>query len=125
MAPPYWQNPIWLPTTTNNNRRISNNVVNQYVIGPNIPICDTFKLGTYFKFKMAAKTDNFRISPISANIWIENLSEIPRYMLLDTINTFLILLNWSHDVSQYGGQKPENFQKIPDIYFTISATNQN
>ena len=71
-----------------------NNYVTKYVIGPSKPIYDVFKFGAYFKFKMAAKTDNFRISPISANIWAKNICEIPTYMLLNTINTILILLNW-------------------------------
>ena len=35
------------------------------------------KLGTYFKFKMAAKTDHFRRIPISGIIWVKNISEIP------------------------------------------------
>ena len=43
---------------------------------------DTFKLSAYFKFKMAAKTYKLRISPISANIWVKNMCETPRYMLL-------------------------------------------
>ena len=60
------------------------------------------------KFKMAAKTDNFRISPISANNSIKNIGETPRCMLLDTINPFLTLLNWSDDVSQNGSRKLEN-----------------
>ena len=38
---------------------------------------------------MAAKTDNFRISPMSASNNAKNICETLRYMLLDTINPFL------------------------------------
>ena len=104
---------------------LTNNCVNKYVIGPNEHTCDTFKLDKCFKLKMATKTDNFRISPISAKILVKNKCVTPRYMLLDTINTFIILLNWSVDVSQNGGQKFENLPKMHDINCQKSATNQN
>ena len=45
-------------------------------------------------------------------------------MLLGKINTFLILLNWSDDDSQYGGQKLENLPKMHDINLQISATSK-
>ena len=64
---------------------------------------------------MAAKTDHFRISSKSANIWVKNICGTPRHMLLDTTNTFLIHLDCSHNSSQYGSQKLENFQKMHDI----------
>ena len=53
------------------------------------------------------------------------MCEIPRYMLLDNLNTFLILLNWLNDISQYGGQKLEKLPKMHDINLQIIATNQN
>ena len=43
-------------------------------------------------------------------------------MLLDIINTFLILLNWSDDASQYGSQKTKNLTKNHNADFQISAT---
>ena len=75
---------------------------------------------------MAAKTDNFRISPISGNIWVRNICEIPRYMLFDKINTILILLNCSDDGSQHGSPKLEIIlKKMHAIVLQLSAINQN
>jgi len=42
------------------------------------------------------------------------MCKIPKYVLLDTLITFLILLIWSDDSSQHGGQNHENPQKMHD-----------
>ena len=55
------------------------------------PTIKYYTLGIYFKFKMAAKIDYFRRIPISGNILVKNICEIPRYMLFYAINTILIL----------------------------------
>ena len=73
---------------------------------------------------MAAKTDNLRIIPISASIWVKNIVEIPSHLLLDITNIFLILLTWSDDVRQYGGQQIKNPKKMTDTILQISAINK-
>ena len=96
------------------------------VIGPNKHICDTFKLGTLFSLKMAAQNIYFKTkSYISKYTCLKYLcnDQLYMYMLFDTINTFLILLNWSDDVSENGGQKLKSLQKIHDINLLILATN--
>jgi len=50
---------------------LTKNFVNNYEIDPTKYIYDTFKLGKYFKFKMATKTDIFRISHRLAKLWAQ------------------------------------------------------